>query len=373
MVVDDDPSNLHIFEAMLADAGFAVRLFPSGRLALQAAGANPPEIVILDIRMPEMDGYDVCRRLKKLPALRDTPVIFVSALHDTDDIVQGFTAGGSDYIVKPIRSEELLARVRLHLSLRRSRLDLEARNRELDQQYRRLRELERLRDDLVHMLVHDLRAPLSGVSLVLESLSRTATQRPPGEIMDHLQAVAAAVHGVLQNLRVILDVSRLEEGKLPLHRSLLSATALIQESLLSLGGLTQGREIRVEAGATPMPVFGDRALCVRLIANLVDNALKHTPAGRPITIRAAAGPAATRISVQDQGPGIPPEDRERMFDKFATGPIRKRTAAGSSGLGLAFCRLVTLAHGGSIGVESETGSGSTFWVLLPNTKEGQQP
>ncbi len=370
MVVDDDASNLHVFEAILAAAGFAVRLFPSGRLALQAARDNPPEIVLLDIRMPAMDGYDVCRRLKKLPGLRDTPVIFISALHDTDDIVQGFAAGGADYIVKPIRSEELLARVRLHLDLRRSRLDLEARNQEMAQQYQRLRELERLRDDLVHMLVHDLRAPLSGVSLVLESLARTATQRPPGEIMGHLQSVAAAVHGVLQNLRVILDVSRLEEGKLPLHRSLFDAADLIREALLSLGGLTQDRDIRVEAGPTAIPVFGDRALCVRVIANLVDNALKHTPADQPIIIRAAAGTAATRLSVQDQGPGIPPEDRERMFDKFVTGSIRKRAAAGSCGLGLAFCRLAMLAHDGSIGVDSAAGSGSTFWVLLPNTKEG---
>ena len=139
MIIDDEPENLNVLGEMLRQAGWEVRAFPRGDMAFAAACDEAPDLVLLDIRMPAMDGYDVCRRLKKLPGLRDTPVIFISALHDTDDIVQGFAAGGADYIVKPIRSEELLARVRLHLDLRRSRLDLEARNQEMAQQYQRLR------------------------------------------------------------------------------------------------------------------------------------------------------------------------------------------------------------------------------------------
>ncbi len=363
MVVDDEPANLAIVESILVAEGFAVRAFPNGRLALEAARNDPPEVVLLDIRMPGMDGYEVCRCLKKDPALSDTPVIFVSALHETEDIIRGFQAGGCDYVVKPIRAEELLARVRLHLALRRSRRELEARNLALHEQYGRLQTLEQMRDNLVHMLVHDLRAPLSGVSLMLESLVGGTCL--PGEAMPNLEAASTAVRNVLHTLRTILDVSRLEDGKLPIRRTMLDAGDLIREALRTLDGLTQGREIRAEIQTPGVPVFADHDLCVRVIANLLDNALKHAPVDQPITVRAVPEVDAVRLTVQDRGPGIPPEDRLRVFNKFEAGIGGRKAPLRSSGLGLFFCQLAVQAHGGTIGVSSTIDCGSTFWVVLP--------
>ncbi|MEI8352800.1 MAG: response regulator, partial [bacterium] len=156
LIVDDAPANVRLLADMLKDRGYKIRVALSGELALQAAHNHPPGLILLDINMPEMNGYEVCERLKADAKLRDIPVIFISAMHETLDKVKAFSMGGVDYITKPFQTEEVGARVRTHLELHRQR-------RELQRSYARLRELENLRDTLVHMIVHDLRNPLSVV------------------------------------------------------------------------------------------------------------------------------------------------------------------------------------------------------------------
>src|SRR3954470_1077963 len=149
LVVDDTVENLRLLASLLGEQGFEVRPVTSGKQALQAAAHDPPDLILLDITMPEMDGYETCERLKQLDAVRDVPVIFLTALGEIGDKVRAFEVGGADYVTKPFRIEEILARIRVHLALRRAQLEL-ARN------YERLGALERLRDDLVHMVVHDM-------------------------------------------------------------------------------------------------------------------------------------------------------------------------------------------------------------------------
>ena len=161
IVVDDTPANLQLLTGMLKERGYKVRPVPSGKLALQAAKNDPPDLILLDIMMPEMDGYEVCERLKADEKLREIPVIFISALNETMDKVRAFGVGGVDYVTKPFQFEEVDARVRTHLELQRQR-------RKLKENYEQLRRLEELRDNLVHMIVHDLRNPLTGISGFLD-------------------------------------------------------------------------------------------------------------------------------------------------------------------------------------------------------------
>ncbi|MEI9893792.1 MAG: response regulator [Chthoniobacter sp.] len=162
LVVDDTEANLQLLSGMLRERGYKVRPVPNGRLALQAAKSAPPDLILLDINMPDLDGYEVCAQLKRDERTASVPVLFISALNETMDKVLAFGVGGLDYITKPFQFEEVDARVAAHLKLRRLQVDLEERNSELRRTNAELRRLQELRDNLTHMIVHDLRLPWLG-------------------------------------------------------------------------------------------------------------------------------------------------------------------------------------------------------------------
>jgi PAS domain S-box-containing protein len=249
---------------------------------------------------------------------------------------------------------EMLGR---HLELRRHQRGLEdlvaARTAEL-------RQLERLRDDLVHMIVHDMRSPLAVLILRLEQL-RSRVGPGPDRIVDGAVRSAMALS---QMANALLDVSRLEEGKMPLERAPCDLSRLVTEVCNGVVPLEAGRVIEVDCPA-PVTLACDGGLVRRVIENLVSNGIKHTPGGGVLRLSARAVPGRARISVQDQGPGVPVEARQRIFEKFGTVAARRDDSYHSAGLGLAFCKLAVEAHGGAIGVDSVEPHGSLFWVELP--------
>ncbi|MFZ2655512.1 MAG: response regulator [Victivallales bacterium] len=177
LIVDDTPANLLLLDKMFADRGYKTRSVLSGKLALQAARSEPPDLILLDINMPEMNGYEVCEQFKADAKLKDIPVIFISALSETIDKIKAFAVVGVDYVTKPFQLEEVDARVRTHLELRRLRLELERQNRRLQENYDHLGKLEDLQDKLTHMFVHDMRLPLIGVTGYLETLEMDAGRK----------------------------------------------------------------------------------------------------------------------------------------------------------------------------------------------------
>ncbi|MGE0394352.1 MAG: ATP-binding protein, partial [Vicinamibacterales bacterium] len=293
--------------------------------------------------------------LKANPALADVPVIFLTALTETEDKVKAFETGGVDYITKPFQLAEVLARVRTHLALREAR-------RALEENLARLRTLEQLRDDLVHMIVHDIRSPLTVVS---GSLALVAGDPSLGEeSAADVKAAADAARTVTRMANDLLDVSRLEGGKMPLALTDCDVTAAAHDVQAALGTLDRARVIAVHADG-PVVVRADAGLVRRLIENIVNNAVKHTPTGGRIDITVTGKPEGVRVAVADQGPGVPPEARQRIFEKFGTVANRQQSAYHSVGLGLTFCKLAVEAHGGSIGVSDGDPSGSVFWFELP--------
>ena len=176
LVVDDTQANLQLLTGMLKERGYKVRPVPTGKLALQAARSAPPDLILLDINMPELDGYEVCAQLKRDERTREVPVLFISALNETMDKVLAFGVGGLDYITKPFQFEEVDARVAAHLKLRRLQVELAARNHDLQQTNAELRRLQDLRDNLTQMIVHDLRSPLAGVFGTFELIASETDQ-----------------------------------------------------------------------------------------------------------------------------------------------------------------------------------------------------
>ena len=357
LIVDDTPENLDILVGILRDA-YSLKVATDGQSALELAAAAPPDLVLLDIMMPEMDGFEVCRRLKAKRGTGDVPVIFVSALHRVEDKIRAFTEGGVDYVTKPFQPEEVKARVATHLELQRQR-------RELAESYERLRDVEKLRDDLVHMIVHGMRSPLTGIVGMLGIL-RLDLQ----ETLDEEQAVdfdMALTSGNTLNEMVssLLDVSRMEAGEMPLARREVDLREVVAGAIDSLGAMVKRCRVVFAPPEQPVMAHCDPEVTRRIDANLVSNAIQFTPPEGEVRIAVSSG--GHSVTVTDTGPGIPPQYHARIFEKFGQVEMREGGRKYSTGLGLAFCKLAVEAHGGEIGVDSEVGRGSTFWIVLPHS------
>jgi two-component system, sensor histidine kinase and response regulator len=364
MVVDDDPANLDLLVSILSQQGYRVLSFTRGDSALRAVTLVAPDLILLDVNMPGMSGLEVCARLKAEPASRAIPVIFISVMSETSDKVEAFQVGGVDYVTKPFRVEEVLARIATHLRL-------QTLQRELQQNYAALKRVEELRETLVQMIIHDLRGPLTTASAYTDLLLHDPAALPPAS-RPALQAARSALQGLSDMVNALLDVTQLEEGSFPLQLEPCDLGSVIREAVRLVTDPTRQLTLRTELPETLPTVQCDRDIVRRITGNLVGNAVKYTPDGGTITISCAAGPDDVRIQVTDTGLGIPQEYRERIFEKFGQVLGRRTGLRRSPGLGLTFCKLATEAHGGRIGVESVEGTGSTFWFTLP-IRPGTRP
>jgi signal transduction histidine kinase len=366
VIVDDTPANLQLLDHVLALHGYHVRAFPRGDLALRAIEQDPPDLILLDINMPGLTGYDVCRQLKSLPQTRDIPVLFVSALTEPFDKVKAFAVGGVDYLTKPLQVEEVYARVATHLHLRHTQRELEQRNRQVEDSYRQLRELEGLRDQLTHMLVHDMRNPLMVIRGYLQMIEMMRGRPQTDErIGRYLRDGLAAVDTLVEMVSATLDVSRMESHQLELAIAEHDLAALARQTAEQQRPLLEQKHLTIVTPQETTPVWCDDGLIGRVFANLLGNAIKFTPEGGTITIGTAADETLASGWVSDNGPGIPPEHHQRIFEKFGQVHDRQQGVKYSTGLGLSFCRMAVEAHGGTITVASELGVGTTFRFALP--------
>ena len=357
LVVDDTPANLKLLQEMLQSKGYRVLASPDGKTALNAAAKSLPDLILLDINMPEMNGFEVCERLKANELLKDIPILFISALTETTDKMKAFSVGGVDYISKPFQFEEVNARVETHLELSRQK-------REVQKSYNKLRELETQRDGLVHMIVHDMRSPLMVTLGNLELLQYDTLSK------NAALCVSAALRStdmVIKMVTTILDISKMEAEKMTLNYSAVDMINLVGETIRMVESLQASRSITLTPPGEMESLSCDANLIRRILQNLIVNAIKFTDKEKGvITISIQnASPNKVRVSVVDNGPGIPPEYCEKVFDKFCQASTRQQGKGYSTGLGLTFCKLAVEAHGGRICLESDEGKGSTFWFELP--------
>ena len=343
LIVDDTPANLLLLERTLTGRGYKVEPVPCGKLALQSARSEPPDLILLDIAMPEMNGYEVCTQLKADSALKDIPVIFISALDQTIDKVKAFSVGGVDYVTKPFQLEEVHARVRTHLQLHR---------------------LEKLRDDLTHMVVHDLRNPLTVIFGFLDSLEFDEDQKLSASNQTLVTLARRSAEDLLNMIGSILDVSKMGAGEMKLRGELCDLDALLRAVIAANRPFPGKRTVTLDAWKPPHTIMADVGLIRRVIQNLLSNALNYTPSGGDVHITVRPSDNKVRIAVTDTGPGIDPKYHQRIFEKF--GQVENRDNRLGTGLGLTFCKMAIESHGGHIGVESEVGKGSTFWFALPH-------
>jgi len=370
LVADDVPGNVELLVDQLTTLGFRTVTAFDGPAALAACFDHRPQVAILDVAMPagslgvdpSAAGFEVCRRIKRDPRTSRIPVIFLTALNDTMDRVQAIEAGGEDFLTKPHNSLLLGARVR-------SLVRLKAMTDALEDSYRKLRELEQLREDLMRMLVHDLKTPLTSILATLELLG-------DGDLGLLSERQVQAVHDaeekaeeLLALIEEILELRRMESAEIVLDLVPLRPADLLNEIAGDWERRLEHEGAQVTLSvAQDAPVFrGDARLLKRVIGNLLENALTHAGRGVRVTLSARRDPMGIRLTVDDDGPGVPKNERETIFSRFISVRRPSSTRAHGTGLGLAFCRIAVAAHGGRIWVEDgpHGGRGSSFQIVLP--------
>jgi signal transduction histidine kinase len=368
LVADDVAANVELLFDQLHTLGFRTIAANDGPSALAAAFEHRPDLCILDVSMPAGElgvddrstGFEVCRRIKRDPRTARTPVIFVTALNDTTDRVKAIEAGGDDFLTKPHNRLVLGARVR-------SLLRLKATTDALEQSYRKLRELERVRDDLMKMIVHDLKTPLTSVLGALEMLGDGDFGPVSDAQRDVIRDCRGKADELLALINDLLEIAQLEEASLPLDVGAVDPRRFLAETAQewAMRFQQEGATVSVEVAADAPLFEADVSLLRRVMANLIQNALTHSSRAVAVRLSARRDEGGILLTVADNGPGIPREYQEVIFGKFERVRNPNVPRVRSSGLGLTFCRLVAQAHGGRIWVQSTEGQGSAFHLLLP--------
>jgi signal transduction histidine kinase len=358
LVVDDNEASRETLQVILAREQVAVHAVDSGPAALAFLAEHHVDVLLLDVMMPGMDGFEVCRRMKADPALAPIPIILVTALDSTKDMLRGLESGAEEFVSKPVNRMELRARVRSMLRMKKH-YD-EARALAAD-----LVELERKRQALTSFLVHDLKNPLAVIQMSAEYCLAVPNVTAPvrSAVADISQAVATLDRMVLD----MLDVARSEESRLAVYREPVDVGALASDVVGAMRPLAVDRQIAIAVvDRAAAAVLVDRELTRRILANLLDNAVKYGPAGTEVSLEVERAEGALELRVRDSGRGIPVEARSRVFDRFARAELTGDQHRGRSrGLGLAFCRLAAEAHGGRIWIEDNVPAGAVFCVSLP--------
>ncbi|MGC9395405.1 MAG: response regulator [Anaerolineae bacterium] len=384
LVVDDTPANLRLLAGMLTDQGYKVRPAPNGKLALNAARAAPPDLILLDINMPGMNGYEVCAALKDDPQTRDVPVIFISALDQTEDKIEAFTLGGVDYITKPFQIAEVLARVKTHLTLYALQRKLAAANHELRTANA---ELEASNADLnafARTVAHDLKNPLSAIIGFSSLLESRFTRMDPEKVTENLHRITITgykIRDIIDELLLFARVRQLDA----LEIAPLDTGALITEVLTHLELPIQEAQAEIVMPET-WPVASGYAPWVEIVwGNMISNAIKYggdpdanipprielgfTPSSTPASISGSPAPnpqSLVTFWIRDNGPGLRPEECAQLFTPFTR--FHQEKAEGH-GLGLSIVQRIVEKLGGQVGVESAgvPGEGCTFWFTLPES------
>lgn len=363
LVVDDTPVNLRVLTEMLKRYGFTVYSASGGAPALDIVNSTPLDLILLDIKMPEMDGYTVCEKIKADSRFEDIPVIFISALTDIDDLVKAFDAGGVDYITKPFKFREVLVRVETHLTLRRQRHKIEE-LREKDRQY--FESLTALREQFIRAATHDLKNPLASVVGYTSLLEAHAPVADDETVQNAIKGIRYGSHKMRQLVTDMLDLLQMESG-IQLFLSTISINRFLQENLQDFQVVAQEKQIDLSLDLLPedIQLEVDEKWMGRVISNLVSNAIKYTPNQARVEVAVRKRGETLEIQIRDTGLGIPQKDLENIFTAFFRVREKQHMQVEGTGLGLSIVKAIMEQHGGRIQVDSILGKGSVFTVVLP--------
>jgi len=353
LVIDDEPANFDVVEILLFKEGYHLHYRDNGEEAIANLHTINPDIILLDVMMPDVDGIEICQQIKKTPQWQHIPIIIVTALSDKEDLARCLDAGADDFISKPINSYELRARVRSMLRIK--------------SQYDHIQDTMRLREEMMQTIVHDLRNPLIGIVLGCDSLKSL-------DISDRAKKRINQIGSTIEQMRLLIDdiltIGKIESQKLILNITKIDIVKMAKLVITDFEPLTSSKQIQIlgEFPTEVVHISGDINLIRRVLDNLIDNAIKFSPQQSSIIFKIeclSKNPDRqdrVKIQVIDSGIGISPEQKQAIFEKYEVGNIVKGVS--QIGLGLSFCKMAIESHQGEISVVNNQPKGSIFTILL---------
>ncbi len=398
LIVDDTFQNLQILADMLSQSGYSVTGAPDGPTALMIARNNPPDLILLDIRMPDMDGYEVCTQLKSDEKTKGIPVIFLSALDELQDKIKGFSIGGADYMTKPFQDEEVLARVNTHISLRRMQQQLEKQNSLLQKEIVQRKKAEkslkkannelelrvqertaellkaknaaeaavRAKSEFISNISHEFRTPLNPIIGMTDLLLSSA--KPASDECDFLTCIAGSARELLTMVEDLIKLCLIEADGIHSENQLVELMPILESTVVNLAyaSRSKGLKVRYEIDAdVPEQILGDIELLMNILDRLGRNAVKFTEKGEIILSLRKVSETEVQFSISDTGVGIPADRKEKIFEDFTQADGSNTRRFGGIGLGLTLVRRQISHMGGRIWAESIEGKGSTFHFTAP--------
>ncbi len=358
LIVDDMPQNIQVVANMLQAEGYQMAFARDGQTALRHTESQTFDLILLDIMMPGMDGYEVCAHLQAEPATQAIPIIFLTAKTETDAIVRGFKTGAVDYVTKPFKAAELLARVKIHLALKRAREKIEEQNKEL-------LEAARLREDVERITRHDLKTPLN-IVIGFPPLIREEEDLSEHGVR-HLRMIEEAGYRMLNMINLSLDLFKMERGIYQSQPVPVNIADVLFRITIETRTLAQQKELTVDVFLDDRPaddeevfsVMGENLLCYSMLANLIKNAIEASPEGAQVTVRLTEEEESI-IRIHNQGV-VPEAIQARFFEKYVTSGKEKQ----GTGLGTYSAKLIAETQHGSITMASSEHEGTTVTIRLP--------
>jgi signal transduction histidine kinase len=363
IIVDDSADNLRLLTQILSSR-YKIRPFAKGTQALEAAFAQPPDLILLDVIMPGLDGFELAQHLRADPRTAELPIIFISALSDIQSKMEAFQAGGVDYITKPVHGLEVLVRVETHLTLRRLQQELQAANAQLAHQLSELQARNQELDAFAHTVAHDLKAPLGAILMAAELLKENTSLDDNVAGLDKIMTISEKMNRTLEGLMLLAGLRQTD-----VQPEFLDMAEMVQGVLSYLAPQVAENHARLDQPTAWPRILGHAPWVEEVWTNLVSNALKYgLPAdqAQPPVIElgcdqpAELAPTHWRFWVRDFGPGLTPEQQARLFT-----PFEQLGRAHGHGLGLWIVKRIVTKLGGAVEIESTPGQGSRFFFTLP--------
>ncbi len=361
LIVDDNPANIQLLSNIVSMNSYDAAIATNGYKALEIAQSYSPDLILLDISMPGIDGYEVCYRLKADEATVNIPVIFITCFTGQDEIIRGFKAGAVDYITKPFHTPELTARIHTHLQLKFYREKIEEDKVALEKLNKQLTEF-------LAIAIHDLKVPLGNISM-LAKMIRDFKDMPRNEIEELSGDIITSSDRMLGIIVDLLNINAVEEGKIKVDLEETSISELLNKVFFSFKEKAEDKDISLNwvPSENPNIAVTDRKAFLHIMDNLVSNAIKFTPLGKSVSLLVEDTEENVIVSVSDQGPGFTEEDKAKMYQRFQRLSAQPTADENSSGLGLSIVKLYVELIKAEIELESEVGKGSTFKLHLPKT------
>ncbi len=370
LIVDDVPKNIQVLGTILSKNNFQTSYADSGEKTLQLVEYNNFDLILLDIMMPGMDGFEVCRRLKSNPKTSHIPVIFLTAKTESESIARGFEIGGQDYITKPFQNKELIARVRTHVSLKRRNEEVEEKSRALEEINQMLNEANAAKDKFFSIIAHDLKNPFGDITGLSELLIKNMRRYDITKIEKFIEQIHKLSKNGYTLLENLLEWSRSQTGNIECHQRELNLKEQVDDVILLLEEFANKKAITLTNHiASDLMVRADKNMLDTIIRNLISNAIKFTANDGKIALNANEitdehGTAMIQTSIADSGVGIASDDLDKLFRIDVNHSTIGTSKEKGTGLGLILCKEFVEKNGGTIWVDSQIEKGTTFYFTL---------